>query len=309
MTKHDNEEEKTRFSKLCDEFLSYEGDVRGLSANTIDAYAADLTSFGIWWQLNEYDPLALGHRQIRSYLGELESAQYARTTIARKMTCLRTFYGYLLDHGYVDKNPVLLLSSPSLPKRLPKGLSQATIDAMLSLPSDATPRDLRDGAVLELLYASGMRVAELCALDRGDIDLSAGEARVTGKGDKQRLVPIHPFACERVARWMREGRPEWASKKGAHPGEALFLSSRGNRLGTDAVRRIIKDVAQRAGVTEPVSPHSFRHSFATDMLNAGMDLRSVQEFLGHVNLSTTQVYTHVSNRRLHDLYRRTHPRG
>lgn len=293
------------FSVVAKEFVTYVTSVRGLSERTASSYASDLKSFGKWCEVNGLNPFEISHRVLRMYLSGLNDAGYARTTMARKIACLRAFYLFANEKGMITENPTLLLASPKLPKRLPKALQEHEIQELLNAPDTSTDKGKRDSAVLELLYASGMRVAELCSLKISDIEFSQGYAVVTGKGNKQRIVPIHPLAISKLKIWINESRPHLC--KSAN--DSVFISNRGNTLSTDAVRRIVKQAATQAHISAQVSPHTLRHSFATDMLNQGVDLRTVQEFLGHSTLSTTQIYTHVSNTRLKEVYKQTHPRG
>ena len=293
------------YDELIDRFLRNVGDVRGLSPHTVSSYRSDLNSYIRWAQIKDIDPINLSHRTLRLYLSELDSASYARTTIARKMACLRSFFSFLVEEDVVSQNPAVLLSSPKLPKHLPKALCADDVAALLDSVGRIEPKDIRDSSILELLYASGMRVAELCDLKIDDVDFRAGYATVTGKGDKQRVVPIHPFAIDKLTQWLKTGRPAFLKTRNDH----LFLSTRGNKLTGDAVRRIVKERSASAGIRAHVTPHTLRHTFATDLLNEGADLRTVQELLGHANLSTTQIYTHVSNKRLQEVFKRTHPRG
>lgn len=293
------------FSDVSHTFTTYLSSVRGLSPQTERSYSSDLRSFNVWCEQQGVDPFNCSHRILRMYLSHLVNAEYARTTIARKIACLRAFYLYVNEQGIMDNNPTLLLSSPKLPKRLPKALPDTQRDALLETPHEGTPLDMRDAAILELLYASGMRVAELCALKLGDVEFTQGTAVVTGKGSKQRVVPIHPLALKKIESWIKEVRPQYDSKHLPY----VFLSSRGNALSTDSVRRIVKKAAKMAGVEVAVTPHTLRHTFATDLLNEGVDLRTVQELLGHATLSTTQIYTHMSNQKLKEVFKQTHPRG
>lgn len=294
------------FEDLSVRFLNYEGSVRNMSPHTVRAYRADLNGYSSWARRSGVDPLAPSHRELRGYLGELDAAQYARTTIARKMACLRSFFGYLLEHGDVTVDPTVMLSNPRQGRRLPQVVSTADVERMIDTPDMSEPVGLRDSTLLELLYASGIRVSELCSLTPSAVNLRAHFARVMGKGSKERIVPLHPLACTKVAAWLRDGRPVLAAKPEV---ETLFVSTRGNRLSEDAVRRIVRRYAALAGVEGNLSPHGLRHTFATDLLNEGADLRTVQELLGHANLSTTQIYTHVSAARLREVHRQSHPRG
>jgi len=293
-------------STHADEFIAYLFSVRGLSAHSCRAYRADLTHFFNWCERIEIEPHQIGHRQLRLYLGELDSAQYARTTIARKMATLRAYFEYLVEKGICDDSPAQLISTPKIGKTLPKTLSRTEVDALLDAPDTSTSIGLRDAALLECMYATGARVGELSGLDSVRLDLKSGVVLLVGKGNKQRLVPLYPMAIEKLDRYLTESRPNLA---GTSTTDAVFVSTRGNRLCEDAIRRIVKKYATLAGITTTISPHSFRHSFATDLLSSGADLRSVQELLGHANLSTTQIYTHVSAAHLKEVHRRTHPRG
>lgn len=293
------------YQDVTQQFITYLTSVRGLSERTASSYASDLRAFGTWCEVNGVDPFNLSHRTLRMYLSGLNDAAYARTTMARKIACLRAFYLYANEQKIMKENPTLLLASPKLPKRLPKALQEREIQDLLDAPDVSTDKGKRDSAILELLYASGMRVAELCSLEISNIEFAQGYAMVTGKGDKQRIVPIHPLAIAKLETWICEARPHFCK----NTNDSVFLSTRGNALSTDAVRRVVKEMAATARISAHVSPHTLRHSFATDMLNQGVDLRTVQEFLGHSNLSTTQIYTHVSNTRLKEVYKQTHPRG
>jgi len=288
-----------------DEFIRHLELVRGLSAHSCRAYHNDLTAFSRWCERNEISSHEATHRQLRLYLGELTAAGYARATIARAMTTLRTYYDYLVEKGTIEDNPALLLQAPKQGRTLPKTLTQDDITTLLESPDDSTPKGMRDAALLELMYATGARVAELSGLNVDRIDLQNNLVLLEGKGNKQRLVPLYPAAAAAVDVYLKQAREVLQGKAS----QAVFLSTRGNRLSEDAIRRIVKTHARAAGITTPVSPHTFRHSFATDLLSGGADLRSVQELLGHANLSTTQIYTHISAAHLKEVHKRTHPRA
>ena len=280
-------------------FLRELQEVRGLSAHTVNSYASDLAAYVDWGERNQVDLMTIRYRSLRGYLAELDAARYERTTVARKMACLRAFYGFLLEKGLVAQNPAELLRSPKLPRRLPRALATDELQRLLDAVDESTAVGLRDSALLEFLYATGARVSEAAGLRAEDIDYDAGRVLLRGKGDKERYVPLHPLALDKL--------------KGAGPlsrtAGPVFLSTRGNPLSADAIRRIVARYAKIAGTSAKISPHSLRHTFATDLLNEGLDLRSVQELLGHVNLSTTQIYTHLSTSRLRDVYRQAHPRA
>jgi len=293
-------------SQHVDEFIESMGSVRGLSTHSTRAYRSDLTHFTNWCERCGITPEAIDHRQLRLYLGELNSAQYARTTIARKMATLRAYFDFLVERGICEDSPAQLLATPKIGMSLPKTMSSSEIDAILDAPDLTTAVGARDAALLECLYATGARVGELASLDLGSIDLNGGVILLTGKGNKQRLVPLYTAAIEKIASYLDKARTQLA---GGRDTQALFVSSRGNRLSDDAIRRIVKTYARNANLASDISPHSFRHTFATDLLTGGADLRTVQELLGHADLSTTQIYTHVSAAHLKEVYRRTHPRA
>jgi site-specific recombinase XerD len=211
-----------------------------------------------------------------------------------------------MTEGVVDSDPSSVISSPKSPSTLPRVIPTEDLLRLLDAPDPETPVGLRDRAILELLYATGARVSEICSLDLGRLDMAQGQITVMGKGSKERTIPIHRFACERLKEYLRSGRPEL--RRSSSP-DALFLSARGLRLTEDAIRRVFKKHLSAVGASNSLSPHAMRHTYATHLLEAGADLRSVQELLGHVALSTTQIYTHVSIRRLQDVHHDTHPRG
>jgi len=218
---------------------------------------------------------------------------------------VRSFFAFLADEQVIDSSPAAILGAPKLPCRLPKTVPDDTLAALLEAPDSATAEGQRDRVVLEVLYATGIRVSELVGLDMGDVDLAQGQLRVMGKGSKERIVPIHRAAIGAIRAYVADGRKSLTVR----PSEALLLSSRGNRLSADSVRRLLKRYLAQVGGALSISPHSLRHTFATHLVEAGADLRSVQELLGHVALSTTQIYTHVGKRRLKDVYEDAHPRA
>lgn len=278
---------------------------RNASPRTIAAYSSDLAQFSDWLERQNLALASLTYRNLRGYLGELDRARYSRRTIARKLSSVRSLFAFLVERGIVAGSPADVVATPKLPKRLPVVASADTIGALIDSPDVTTPLGIRDRAILELLYAGGLRVSELTGLDLGDLDLSQGQVRVMGKGSKERIVPIHRIAATRIAEYIRTARP----KLDKHAEEALFLNRLGTRLSSDGVRRLMKRYLEKTGAAMALSPHALRHSFATHMLESGADLRSVQELLGHVALSTTQIYTHLSARRLQDVHKKAHPRG
>lgn len=287
-------------------FLEHLQVERGLSPHTVRAYRTDLEQYTRWAAREELDPLAPGHRRLRLYLAQMENAGYARTTVARRFSAVRSLFAFLGAEGVVESDPSAVLSAAVKGRSLPKPVGHADVEALLAAPDTATPSGLRDRAVLELLYATGMRVGELEALTLDRMDLAQARVRVVGKGSKERLLPLHPLAVALLREYLARGRPALAIPSSP---EAVFLSTRGRRLSTDAVRRMVRRYASIAGIVSDISPHSLRHAFATHLLEAGADLRSVQELLGHVALTTTQIYTHVSIKRLQDVHRDAHPRA
>jgi site-specific recombinase XerD len=278
------------------------------SASTVRAYQGDLVAFTVWaGRAGHVAPEAVDRRVLRRYLAYLGTRRYARRTIARKASALRRYFAWLVRTGRLALDPAAGLSAPGGGGRLPRVLRAEELDVLLDDPPAVVDHDessvrQRDDAVLELLYGSGLRVAELCALRPDDLQLDQGVVRVWGKGAKQRQVPVSAPAGEALRAWLERGRAELATA--ASPPDAVFLNRRGRRLGTRDVRRILD---RRAAV--PTHPHALRHTFATHLLDGGADLRAVQELLGHADLATTQHYTHVSKERLRSVHEASHPRA
>lgn len=289
-----------------DAFLNDLAVVKGASPHTVRAYASDLRAYLDWAERAGLDPLTLSHRDLRGYLAEMDRARYARRTVGRRLAALRALFAYLTERGFAPSDPASVLATPKIPRRLPRVVPNDVLDALLEIPDDGTPLASRDRAILETLYATGMRVGELVGCRLADLDLREGQVRVLGKGGKERILPLHATAVERLGRYVRDARP--AITKG-HAAERLFLSRTGRPLATADVRRMLDRRLTGAGITAGISPHTLRHTFATHLLEAGADLRTVQELLGHVALSTTQTYTHVSIRRLREVHRDAHPRA
>lgn len=287
-------------------FLTNLSAIRGLSPHTIRAYSADLERYLDWAERSGVDPLRLSHRQLRLYLAEMDRAKYARSTITRRMSAVRALFGYLLTEGVIDSDPSSVTSTPKVPKRLPQTVPAEELKALFEAPDTDTPSGLRDLLIVELLYASGMRVSELASLPIEKLDLAQGQVRVMGKGSKERVVPLHPAAVALIRRFLASARPVLAKHDSP---TTLLLSTRGNAMSADAIRRVFKRLLQVAGASSSLSPHVLRHTFATHLLEAGADLRTVQELLGHVALSTTQIYTHLSMKRLQEVHRKAHPRA
>lgn len=291
---------------LIDAFLAFLRIERNVSPRTIAAYASDLSQFSAFLDRQGKHALDADHRLLRSYLAELDRAHYSRRTVARRLSAIRAFYRFLVDRGHCASSPAVVLTTPRIPRRLPEIAPADLLSRLLELPGTTVPADLRDRAILELLYATGVRVSELTALDVGDVDLAQGLVTVMGKGAKQRIVPLHTLAIDRVREYLVAGRPRLDRGRG---GQALFLNRLGTRLTSDGVRRMLDRRLDELGETISLTPHSLRHTFATHLLEGGADLRTVQELLGHVALSTTQIYTHLSTKHLRDVHKGAHPRA
>ena len=279
---------------------------RRVSRNTVRAYAADLARYAEWAERTGVDPVRLTHRQMRMYLAELDRASYSRRTIARRLSSVRSLFSYLLGEGLVESDPSSVLATPKMPSRLPRIVPADDLEALLDAPDTSTPLGVRDKAVLELLYASGARVGEVAGLRLLDVDLAQGQVRLMGKGSKERIVPLHPKAVECLRAYLTEARPVLARQRAS---DRFFLSSRGLPFSEDAIRRAFRRYVAAIGAARSLSPHAVRHTFATHLIEAGADLRTVQELLGHIALSTTQIYTHLSMKRLQDVHRNAHPRA
>ncbi len=282
-------------------FLQYLAVERGASAHTLRSYRTDFNQFAAFLACRKGVQLAaVDARTIRAYLAWLHTQQLSRTTIARKLAALRSGFRFLTRRGVIARNPAREMGTPRLPKRLPSFLPIDEAWGLLESPELETVQGKRDRAILEVLYAIGLRVAELCGLDRADLDRFRGTVRVLGKGNKERIVPIGDQALSALDGYLAL-RPT-----GDGP---LFQNLRGGRLTVRSVHRIVKARALSAGLARPVSPHTLRHTFATHMLDQGADLRLIQDLLGHSRLSTTQKYTHVSADRLTKVYDAAHPRA
>lgn len=289
-----------------DRYLVHMRVERNLSPNTVRAYAADLARYLEWARRSGVDALHPTHRQLRRYLAELDQARYARRTVARRLAAVRGLFGFLLVEGTIDSDPSAVLATPKIGRSLPRTVPDDALAALLEAPDESTPVGLRDRALLELLYASGARVSEVAGLSISDVDLAQGQVRLFGKGSKERDVPVYHLATQRIRDYLLKGRPALARPESP---DALFLSSRGRSMSADAIRRVFKSRMAQAGAASDLSPHAMRHTFATHLLEGGADLRSVQELLGHIALSTTQIYTHLSMGRLKDVHGKSHPRA
>lgn len=291
---------------LLDGFLAHLGTVRNLSPATLRAYATDLAQFLDWCERRNITAAAVNRKDLRAYLADLAAARYAKRTIARKQSALRSFYAFLVESGAADRDPAAAMPSVEMPARLPPTVPPDVIERILAAPDMSTPTGLRDRAILELAYATGARVSEISGLDVGDVDLASGQVRLFGKGSRERIVPLHRLAVQILRAYLRDSRP--ALLGGVHS-DALFVGRRGHRFSPNSIRRMLERYLDPLAKDIGITPHAIRHAFATHLLESGADLRTVQELLGHVALSTTQIYTHVSIRRLRDVHEQAHPRG
>ena len=284
----------------------------GLSRNTLDAYRRDLVLFGQWLASREGGVKALpeaGEADINGYFAERHT-QTRATTANRRLTVFKRYFRWALRERLITTDPTLRLLAARQPLRVPKTLSEAQVEALLNAPDTGTPLGQRDRAMLELLYASGLRVSELVSIKTFQVGLNEHVLRVTGKGNKERLVPFGQVAGQWLQAWLAQGRRELL---GGQPSDDLFITARGSRAGSAMTRamfwQLVKKYALAAGITAPLSPHTLRHAFATHLLNHGADLRAVQMLLGHADISTTTIYTHVARERLKSVVAQHHPRG
>jgi integrase/recombinase XerD len=301
-------EHMTDTGQLIDSFLMMLRVERNLSPHTIRAYGTDLNDFSAWMERGQIGLADIEHKAMRRYLAGMGSARYSRATVNRRLSAIKTFFAWLTEIGYCESNPLSVVSGPRLPRRLPMTLVAQDVKHLLEVSDTSTATGLRNQAVIELLYASGARISEVEGLAAASIDFAQMQVTVLGKGSKQRIIPLHGLVLRTLHEYLMIARPELASSSDRTNG-ALFLTVHGNAMSADAIRKMFKQVLRQAGLDETLSPHDLRHSFATDLLDNGADLRSVQEMLGHASLSTTQIYTHLSAGRLKDVHNRAHPRA
>jgi site-specific recombinase XerD len=279
-----------------------------MSEKTRRAYGVDLGQLAEWAEPQGLAPAALQTRQLRVFAGVVSERGARKTTVARKLAAIRTFYRYLVQRGEIDANPADLVASPKRDSYLPRVLKPAEVAALLERIPGGSPLDLRDRAMFELAYSAGLRAEEIVSVDVDGLDPDSEEVRVEGKGAKTRVVPVGEPAWRALHAYLDRGRPVLEARDG-RPEPAVFISKNGRRLATSDVRRRLNLSVRRAAVQGGVSPHTLRHSFATHLLEGGADLRSIQELLGHASISTTQTYTRVESRRLREAYSRAHPRA
>lgn len=292
---------------LIDQFIHYLAVEKGLAANTLESYQRDLLMYTAYLREQGVVHIAETNRaHIVGYLLMLKEKGRATATLSRNLASIRAFYQFLVRDKFLDKDPSVHLETPKIEKRLPKVLTIAEVERLLEGPSLHEPAGVRDRAMLELLYATGIRVSELVNLNLGDVNLEMGFLKCMGKGAKERIIPLGKIAIEIVRRYIETARPRLLKGKSEH---ALFLNHLGKRISRQGFWKIIKKYAQMANIRTEITPHTLRHSFATHLLENGADLRAVQEMLGHADISTTQIYTHVTRTRIKDVYAKTHPRA
>ena len=290
-------------------FAAYVASERRGSAHTSKAYLSDLAQYAAYLAESGVPLVPSSPAAVRGFLSRA-SARCGAVTLGRKLSALRSFYRFLVREGLAAANPARSVASPRRPRKLPQVLPEDEVAALVEAPRKAVPLELRDRAMFELLYASGLRVSELASLDVDDLDLGEGVVRVVGKRRKERIVPVGSAARDALRRWLADGRPSLArGRAGASAPAALFLHHRGARLSTRSVARRLDRAVLASGISRRVHPHVLRHCFATHLLGNGADLRAIQEMLGHASLSTTQRYTHLDWKRLSEVYDQAHPRA
>ena len=295
------------FEELMLDFLAYLELERGVSQNTLQSYRSDLLQFGAFLADRETSAEVAEPQDVSEFLTGLAADEGAATsTIQRKAACLRSFYRHLRREGVRESDPTAGISTPRKSQKLPHVLGRAEVQRLLEQPKGTDPIALRDRALLELMYACGLRASEAITLEPSQLDLHDGVARVRGKGDKERIVPIGTEAVKAVEAYLRRGRPVLV---GAREERRLFVNFRGGSLTRQGLYKVIAKHARSAGLAGKMSPHTLRHTFATHLLSGGCDLRSVQEMLGHADIATTQLYTHLSSEHLKDAYFKAHPRA
>ena len=279
---------------------------KGLSNNTLASYRNDLKQLQLWAEKNGLALIALRQNHLQAFLADRFEKSFSSRSTARFLSCIRGFFTYLLRENLISEDPVALIDSPKLGRPLPKTLTERDVEKLLEAPDIETAIGLRDRTMLEVIYACGLRVSELVGIEVPMVNLRQGVLRVTGKGSKERLIPLGEEASDWLQRYLKNGRPDLM--KGV-PGTAVFPSNRGKAMTRQAFWHRLKQYAIVAGIDKPLSPHTLRHAFATHLLNHGADLRVVQLLLGHADLSTTQIYTHVAQERMKSLHQQHHPRG
>jgi len=289
---------------LADQFINHLRVERGLADNTIQSYSRDLLRFFRFLKGRRGSPIHASQDDITAYMSTLQKELSVRSC-ARSLSALKMFFRFLVTEGRIQSSPARLLDTPKLPRRLPSVLTRDEVDLLLSQPDPSHQRGQRDKAMLELLYATGLRVSELVGLQMSNINLEAGFVRMVGKGSKERMVPMGTEALEVLKAYLSEARGKLLKRKIS---SYLFLNSRGEALTRQGFWKIIKKYGKKAGIRKQITPHKLRHSFASHLLEGGADLRSVQVMLGHADISTTQIYTHITRERLKQIHEKYHPR-
>lgn len=300
--------------QYVDRFIDHLRVEKNASSMTLTCYRTDLNQF-FTYMADDYEVPSeelkkdvINPRSVRRYLEHLQKRGMSRATIARKLASLRSFVRYLCREAVLDGNPIAVIATPRQEKKLPRFLYPEEVKMLIETPDTTSVMGMRDRAILELLYATGIRVSELVALDLNQIDTRERTVRVLGKGNKERIVPVGSQAIQAINTYLTESRGYLLAKNSNQSTEALFLNRFGSRLSARSIRNVINKYVEQIALNQKVSPHTLRHTFATHLLNGGADLRSVQELLGHVKLSTTQVYTHVTNERIKKVHREKFPR-
>ena len=296
--------------QYIEEFKIYLGVEKNFSEHTISAYVSDIVSFFLW--LENTNPREVDFNKLREYLHFIQRFEYKKTTIARKIASIRTFYKFMFRERYIETNPAISLSAPKRPKSLPKFLTPTEVEQILNNVKIDTPAGFRNRVILELLWATGMRISELSGLNFGDLNLEENEIRVFGKGAKERIVLITDRAKQYLMQYINSARkliaPDYPTDE-INDDTPLFINKTGFRLQNATIRTAINDIVEKIELPKKVTPHVFRHSFATKLIENGADLRVVQELLGHAGISNTQIYTHVSLKHMKDVYETAHPHG
>jgi integrase/recombinase XerD len=303
--------EAQRITDLTFDFLGHLELERGLSRNTLEAYRSDLQQYADFLERHELDPVSVQPAELNAFVSELatgtaERPPAAPATLQRKIACLRSFYRHLRREQILDHDPAAELRAPRSRARLPKVLSRDEVSRLLEQPRGTSPAALRDRALLETMYACGLRASEAIGLELSDLDLDGGILRARGKGSKERIVPIGGKAIDALRAYLERARPKLV---GLRPEPRVFVNLRGTGLSRQGLYKIVRRHARSAGLEQRMSPHTLRHTFATHLLAGGCDLRSLQEMLGHADVGTTQIYTHLTTERLRDVYFEAHPRA
>jgi integrase/recombinase XerC len=288
--------------RYINKFLNYLEVEKDVSRHTLLNYSKDLEEFSAF--IDSDDLRSVTHLKLRTWLAYLKKKNYAKSSIARKLSALRSFFKFCIREGFIDTNPAVSLSTPKQEKKLPNFLTEDEVLKLLEAPPVNSEIGLRDRAILEILYSTGIRVGELVALNKENVDFIGGVIKVKGKGKKERLVPVGESALKALKSYLKRRKSQENTSA-----RVVFLNSRGRRINQRTIRRIVEKYIKQFCSKSGVSPHTLRHSFATHMLDRGADLRSVQELLGHSNLSTTQIYTHITAKRLKEVYNKAHPRA